>query len=91
MTDARHKDRSSGLMLAAGSALAVAALLLFGAGNIQAATLSGSGIDATVTATLTPSSLPKRGSAPVGLSVSETISNGTFPIIARDAQVCRKP
>jgi len=84
VTDARHKDRSSGLMLAAGSALAVAALLLFGAGNIQAATLSGSGIDATVTATLTPSSLPKRGSAPVGLSVSETISNGTFKSLTLD-------
>jgi hypothetical protein len=52
-----------------------AVVLLVGAGSAHAASLSGSGIDATVSATLAPSNLPKRGSAPVDLSISGTVSD----------------
>lgn len=45
------------------------ALGLLGAGSAQGAALNGPNLDATVTAAVKPSSLPKRGSAPVTLSI----------------------
>lgn len=60
--------------------LTIAALLtgLVGAESAHAAALSGAGISGTVTASVKPSSLPKRGSAPVTLSVEGTVGDGTF-------------
>jgi hypothetical protein len=50
----------------------LAALVVAPAG--KGATLTSEGITATVTASVNPVSLPKRGSAPVGLSISGAIS-----------------
>lgn len=52
--------------------------LFGGVASADGAALSGAGISGTVTASLKPADLPKRGSAPVTLSVSGTISDGTF-------------
>jgi len=47
---------------------------LLAAPSVSAATLTGGGISGTASAALTPSSLPKHGSAPVKLSVNGAIS-----------------
>lgn len=52
---------------------AALALGLLGAGSAQGAVLTGPNLEATVTAAVKPSSLPKRGSAPVTLSVQGAI------------------
>jgi hypothetical protein len=59
-------------------ALAAVVLVILGAGSAHAGAISGAGISGTVTASVKPSSLPKRGSAPVTLSVEGTVGDGTF-------------
>jgi hypothetical protein len=54
-------------------ALATVVLVILGGGSAHAAALSGAGISGTVTASVKPSSLPKRGSAPVTLSIEGTV------------------
>lgn len=67
----RHRSRRAiGPMLVT-SALVVG---LLGAGSAQGAEITGTGISATVTASVKPSSLPKRKSAPVSVLVTGTVS-----------------
>jgi hypothetical protein len=88
----RQRNRSSQSRI--GSVLVAALVIgLLGAGVAWGATLTGPGMSATVTASVSPSSLPKRGSAPVSLSVKGTITADAAqagPITALTIQLDRQ-
>jgi hypothetical protein len=65
-----------------GIALLMASFGLVGTGGAQGVVLTGPGFSADVSATVTPTRLPKQGSAPVTLAVAGTIApaaDGSFP------------